>query len=350
MRPPVSPYDALCAKVRAMYGKRLRFADFERLGRCTSEQEVLDALRQFPAWSVAMAELEPSADAYVGRVELENALSGETLREYQALMHYIPQGDRQLMQFPVLLAERDAILRALRRLKAGPDYHGMPHPSRFLNRSRIDAQAIELCRDYTGLLSACAGSIYAPVLTHLQPEDGTKLPDYMMTESLLRTAYFTNVYRIVHRRYSGETKALLLRAFGKQIDLLNLIHILRIKTYFPEMQDLFTVLFPFHYRLRPEFIRALCAAPDAASAFALVRRSPYAGSFRDMAVAEVEDYYHRAFYEFNRRQLLTGAPSVYTAISYLNLKDTECALLTNVVESVKYGVPYDSGFARLIGG
>jgi V/A-type H+-transporting ATPase subunit C len=296
-----------------------------------------------------MAELEPSEDDYVGRVELENALSGETLRQYQALMHYIPQRDRQLMSFQILLAERDEILQALRRLKAGRDYHGMPHPSRLLERSRLNTADLELCQDYDALCAACTATIYAPVLIHLRPQNGERLPDYMMAESLLRTAYFTYLYRVIHRSYAGETQAVLLRSFGEQVDLLNLIHILRVKTYFPQLQDLFTVLFPFNYRLRPEFLRELCAAPDAAATFALIRTTAYADSFQNMQVAEVEEYYRRAFYSFNRAQLLTGAPSVYTAISYLNLKDTECQMLTNVIESVKYGVPYDSSFARLIG-
>ena len=64
---------------------------------------------------------------------------------------------------------------------------------------------------------------------------------------------------------------------------------------------------------------------------------------------EVEDYYRRAFYLFNKKQLLTASPSIYTAVSYLNIKELEFQALVNVIESVKYGVPYDDSFARLIG-
>jgi vacuolar-type H+-ATPase subunit C/Vma6 len=350
VRPAVSPYEALAAKARAMFGKRLRFDDYERMGRCSTELEVLDILRQIPSWAPAVEDLETSAGGYVGRVELEGALDRAYLREYQALAHYIPQADRELMRFPVLLAERDAILRTLRRLKAGtagraPESRASP----LLRHSRMDMDTMELCRDYDELTTAAAGSIYAPVLQHLRPENGAALPDYMVTESLLRTAYFTHIYRVIHRHYTAETKDVLLRAFGRQIDLLNIIHILRIKTYFPQMQDLFKVLFPFNYRLSQEFLAALSAAPDAAAAFALVARSAYAESFSNVDVAEVEDYYRNALYVFNRQQLLTGEPCVYTAMSYLSLKETELRMLINVIESVKYGVPYDSAFARLIG-
>ena len=39
-------YGALSAKVRALYGKRLRSDDFARLAARRSEAEILDALRQ----------------------------------------------------------------------------------------------------------------------------------------------------------------------------------------------------------------------------------------------------------------------------------------------------------------
>ena len=38
-------YGALSAKVRAMYGKRLRFSDFEHMAAMPSEQSVLEYLR-----------------------------------------------------------------------------------------------------------------------------------------------------------------------------------------------------------------------------------------------------------------------------------------------------------------
>ena len=43
-------------------------------------------------------------------------------------------------------------------------------------------------------------------------------------------------------------------------------------------------------------------------------------------------------------------PSIYTAIAYLELKELELGVLVNVIESVKYGVPYHAEFANLVGG
>ena len=79
------------------------------------------------------------------------------------------------------------------------------------------------------------------------------------------------------------------------------------------------------------------------------RQTPYAASFERVEAAEVEEYYRRAFYAFNRRCLLTGPTSIYTAIAYLDLKELELQVVVNVIESVKYGVPYNENLARLVG-
>ena len=170
-------------------------------------------------------------------------------------------------------------------------------------------------------------------------------------EAALRTAYFSHLYRIVHRQYTGRTQKVLLRALGEQIDLLNIIHVLRLKTYFPqtEPETYLRVLFPFHYRLNPDFTRALCAAPGVDDVFALLRDSPYRDCFDGVAVGAVEEYYQRAICRFNKRQLTAVPPSIYTAVAYLELKELELSVLINVIESVKYGVPYRAELADLVG-
>ena len=70
-------YGALSAKIRALYGKRLRADDFARLAGLKNEAELLEALRQHPGWSRALSLVPPGAWSYVGRVEMEGALRDE---------------------------------------------------------------------------------------------------------------------------------------------------------------------------------------------------------------------------------------------------------------------------------
>lgn len=344
-------YGALSAKVHALYGKRLRTEDFARLAGMKSESEILDALRQHPGWSRALSQCASGGWDYVGRIELEAALREELRLEYLSLAHYVPREDRPMMGFRIRIAERTAILNALRRLKVGKYAKGMPPAPKIVLRGKVDYKALRECGSYDQLLAATKGSIYYPVLLHLRPEAGGPLPDYTTAECLLRTAYFSHMFRIAQRQYSGATRKVLLQGMGGQVDLLNIIHILRLKTYFPDtpQEDYLTILFPFHHLLKPELTRQLCAAPDAKGVFELLKESPYRDCFEGVEALDAEEYYRRALYTFNKHQIMTGPPSIYTAMAYLDLKELEMMVLVNVIESVKYGVPYHAALAELVG-
>lgn len=342
-------YGALSAKVRAMYGKRLRSADFEHMASLTDPRDVLEYLRAQPGWTAAVAAL--SADrGYVGRAELEEALRRQVSHDYAALVHFVPKADKAVVSFPVRLAELSEIMTALRRLKSGGD--AAPTAPEYESALKIDRAAMRACTNYTALVNAAKGSIYYAPLTSLRPDQSGGLPDYPIAEAILQSAYFSHLYKTVHQNYAGETKRVLLRAFGEQVDLLNLIHLLRIKTYFPDEVAFRSTLFPFSYKLTDDKMKTLSAAAGVEEVFALLSDTPYAKAFENLphTAAGVEEYYRRALYRFNKGQLAAGEPSVYTAVAYLNLKELELQALVHLVECVKYGVRYDGIFAHLTGG
>lgn len=340
-------YGALAAKVRALYGKRLRPSDFEHMAVMKSVAEVLDYLRQHPSWGRASAVLSTSGWSYLGRVEAESVLWNELQLEYLSLANFVPRQDRPIMAFQVRLAELHAILDALRRLKAGK-YALRPAASRITFRWKLDGRTLAACTTYDQLLESVHNTIYYQPLRRLRPAQNGELPDYTMCECVLRSTYFSHMLGIIRKQYRGETQKILLRSYGEQIDMLNLIHILRLKTFFPETSKdaCLAMLYPFNYRLRPEQLRSLCEAQDPESVLALISRTPYASNFEGARLGEAELYYRRAFYAFNKRQLLTGAPSVYTAMAYLNMKELELHGLVTIIESVKYGVPCNLDLVR----
>ena len=109
-------YEALTTKVKAMYGKRLRYADFVRLSKLGSVSEIYADLRQHPVWGGAAARL--TEEGKFGRARLEAALREQVREEYVRLTGFIPRKDRALMDFPVLRSELDGLLFTLTRLQA----------------------------------------------------------------------------------------------------------------------------------------------------------------------------------------------------------------------------------------
>jgi len=339
-------YEALCAKVKAMYGKRLRNEDFRRMARMGSVDEVYADLRQHPVWGPGVGRL--SEEARFGRAKLEAALRNQIREEYVRLSAFVPRRDKALMEFPVLRSELDGLLFTLARLRAGRVSEPEPLPTSFIRHSRTDEDALTRCTDYEGLLEAARKSIYYEPLARLRPPPG-KLPDYTLVESALFTVYYGHFMNTIVKRYEGDAKALLRRGIGVQVDMLNLMHILRVKRFFPGEDNFSKVLFPFYYKLKPAQVREMCAAPDLSGAMAAAEQTPYGPFVRSAAVEDLGRLYDESLFRMSRRQLMQGKPSIYAAVAFLNLRELELKELITVVETVKYQAPYDGRFAALIG-
>lgn len=338
-------YGALSAKAKSMYGRRLRLSDFRRMAALHSEAELLDYLKSHPAWQASTAQL--SGGIYIGRVELEQALWSQLRTDYQKLLHFVPRADEPLLSFPILLREQRAILSALRRLKSGRSAPASLPPS--ITGSRLDLEALARCDRFEDLAAAAADTIYADALRQIQPREAGALPSYTAAEHLLRTVCFSHIYRTIDKLSRGQVRSSLLRTYGEQIDWIDLTALLRLKAYFPGEIDPVSVLFPLRYKLRPEWMRALWAAPDLSAALALLRDGPYPAAAGVSDVEALEDAGRRSFCQLERRILMSGPPSVCSAVAYLCLKELELHALVSLIESVKYGVPYDISLAECFG-
>ncbi len=339
-------YEALTTKVKAMYGKRLRYADFVRLSKLGSVSEIYADLRQHPVWGGAAARL--TEEGKFGRARLEAALREQVREEYVRLTGFIPRKDRALMDFPVLRSELDGLLFTLTRLQAGRIKEIEPLPTRFILHSRTDESALPVCTDYDGLLDAAKESIYYDTLLSLRPADGG-LPDYTIAESMLFAVYYSHMMDVAKKRYDGDVRKMIQTRLGTQVDLLNIMHILRMKRFFPDEDNFLTILYPFNYKLKPEQVRAMCAAEGVDGVMAVLAETPYAKTFRNVGVDELGHIYNELLFRLSRRQLMMGQPSIYSAVAFLNLRELELKELVTVIETVKYQADYDDRFAKVLG-
>ena len=63
--------NAVLAKARALYGRRLRAEDYRRLMGCRTMSELAAALKEQPLYSAALADVNPQ---YARRAQLESLL------------------------------------------------------------------------------------------------------------------------------------------------------------------------------------------------------------------------------------------------------------------------------------
>lgn len=330
-----SKYGAISAKVRAMYGKRLRDSDWEALESMRSVSSVISHLKKHPGWEKPLSEL-PIAG--VSRDEIEKVMRETLLGEYMKLYKFTAMDDKDYMLYPVYKFEYGAMLTRLRSLKSGfkaatpfvvPDF--------FKNKSKLNYTALSVADSWSGILLSVKSTIYYQALLLAQSPHIAGLPDYTAVSVLVEGRYYEVMNKLVSNKYKGKMKSLFLKALGQEIDLLNLIHIMRLKRYFPKSpQAPDSMLFPVSYKLSRSFLDQIIAAPSYESALGLMRDTYYGKFFSTHSFEKIEDYYQHTIFIFNKGQLLRSAPSPYTSTAYLILKEFEVKRLSGVIERAFY--------------
>jgi hypothetical protein len=334
-------YDALAVKARAMYGRRTRKEDLVRINKLTTIDAIAEELRALPGWSEATASL-PEGELLT-RARLESALRNQVRREALRLGAYAAREDRPFLEFPVRRTELEMILSALRRLHANMHKADDALSPAWLHRTQVDPDALRTCTDFAGLVEGARRSIYYSALCRLLSEDGST-PDYGSTEALLWSVYFKHLMELACKRYRGDVRKMMESSVGTQMDMMNILHALRLKRFFPDTDNFLPVLVPYHYRVKPEQIHAMCTAPSLEAAMELIDNTPYAAIFRDAKVEQLQDLYHATLYKTCRRQLVMGKPTIYSAVAYLNLRELELKAVVTAVEASKYRIPLTQSF------
>ena len=108
--------NAVLAKARALYGRRLRAEDYRRLTDCRTMTELANELKALPLYANTLAEVNPT---YARRAQLESLLRQSLYTRYDSLCRYDRSAGSSVYQYLTLCCEVDELTAAL-RMQAAP--------------------------------------------------------------------------------------------------------------------------------------------------------------------------------------------------------------------------------------
>ncbi len=329
-------YAGLFAKVRALYAKRLKEADYKRLSGAGSLSDLVTALKRYPSWAEAMSSVD---ELNVRRGYLESVLRRAFFHEFDRLMRFVPDHDKEIMGFIVERTEIELILSFLRLLSLNRlEDFSADLPPHFSKRSSLNLPALQTAKSYQEMLTAIRKTKYYGTLTRLAPTDDGSL-DYNTIETVLWQLYYENLFSIIKKNYSGETRKLLFELIGSRVDIENISRVIRIKKSFPVPEnDLFVYLMRVSYKIKQDFLRELFNTQSDEEMIALLQRSKYRKVFRNMDISHIKVYSQDFMVGKCRRAIFHAPPSVYLSVVYLILKEAELTNLVRIIESIRYGV------------
>ncbi|MDR1669276.1 MAG: V-type ATPase subunit [Oscillospiraceae bacterium] len=345
MTADLTRYGAVTAKVRAMYGKRLKAADYATMAAMKSVTEVADFLRGHPGWDEALATADTAS---LRRERLEGILRRSCLARVLRLFLYMRREDRVAMRYPILAVEMEQLMRVMRLASAGQaaDYvFDQPEIVKTLSRVRFDL--LPGVVTYDDLLEVLKNTDFHTALKRIRPENG-EFPPYLLVEAQMRRGYFRSLEGLLRGR-PGKSGELLREAVGIQADWINITMVERVLRYYPSiMPDIFQYLLPVSAHIKPVELRAMISLENADGLRGLLARTHYAPYLAGRDGDSLEKIAQICLMTFFRRQMAGGFPSVFMPIAFINLYQNELQNLIHTIESVRYSLPPEAVERNLI--
>lgn len=332
--------NAVMAKVRALYGKRLKAADYDQLLAKKSVGEVAGYLKKETYYAENLAEVK---EDLIHREQLEVFVRRRVLDTYVRLLKY-SRGDNFFLTLYIMDHEVEQLLTAIRLLNSGSiNRYIISLPVHLARLLSFDLFAIAGIDSFDGLLALLEHSDYYRILGRFRPATSGRNIDITACEAALITHYCEKALTIIRREYSGDTRDDLERIIRLRASLHNLSVIFRMRRYLNAGRDM------TERRLAAvdgDPCRGLYArlldAPDLRamqeifSHSRVFRNHPldWTGDSRRIAT----QLYHIRRGLCRRVYRFTGKP-VVAVISYMALLEIEVRNIIHIIEGIRYGLP-----------
>lgn len=336
--------NAIVAKIRAIFGKRLTAADYAQMARKRDVGEVAALLKENSSYALALKNV---SETTVHRGQLEELLKKDIFYKYTVLRNYDSSGSR-FYDFILVRLEIDEILRCLMLMRSheSTDFV-IDMPTFLLNHASFDLMELARVTDYPSLLECLAHTSYAAVLKACLAENGEDV-DPWTVEHALYCYYYSFLLGEIESQFRGQTREQLKKVVLAEIEAKNIQLMFRLKFYYKlDAGQIKRFLYPYHYRLKASRLDEVL---EAESYDEMLTALDFLSKNGERIPEEdgIEPYTHRLCYQLEKRLLrfTTNAPvAMYT---FLALREIEVQNIVTVIEGVRYQVPQEEILKMLI--
>lgn len=332
--------NAITAKVKAMYGKRLTEEQYRELAREKSMADVVKYLKENTAYSEILSTVQPTM---IHRGQLENLLQRDRFLRYLRLMHFNQDVNNDLYRYIIHEFEIQQILQMIRLLNSNrPQEYITMLPSFIGKHSCYDFMELANVRTFDDLLKVLVKTPYRAILLPFKPAVNESI-DYTACEMALYAYFYKNLSDLIDKNYKARPKVRkqLHEIINVRIELTNITNIYRIKRYYPDvdLDYLKKCLLPGSSRISAKQMAILLEAEDDKQFIKMLSQSSYAKYFGDDDFKFIEYRTDCIRYNLNKRYLRYATDAVTAFIAYMVLTAIELNNITNIIEGIQYGTP-----------
>jgi len=325
--------NAILAKARAMYGRRLTKQNYADLLACQTVNEVAYYLKSHTSYAKVLAGINEND---IHRGQLEVMLKQKMFEDYSSLCHYELSIGERFSGYLIAKSDIELILHSLVFLQAGTSQGNLFLMPMFLNKhTRIDLPALGRIATYEDLLNALSRTPYRKLLEPFRPTAGVPL-DYTGIENVLYTNLYQNVFEIIRKTTVGETSKQLRELFNTYVDLKNYVSILRMKTYYKtEPDSIRKYLLPFG-TIQGRTLEEMIAAQDEEELTKLMKKTAVGKHCLKIEHEFIDQVPVRINYLTSRHDVHFSIHPTVVMMSYLFIAQTELSDIVNIIEGIRY--------------
>ncbi len=339
--------NAILAKSRAMYGRRLTERNYTELLNCHSVNEVANYLKNRTAYA-DMFEGTTATDIHRG--QLETMLKKRVFDQYASLCRYEMSIGQDFYQYFIVRSDIDQILSCARFLSTGhPGDYLFAMPAFFNQHTKLDLYELASVNSFDSLLAALEGSPYYDMM-HLFARKAPSEIDFLDMEAVFQRYLYDRLEELIEKGFKGKDRKEVLRAIGLQLDMEAIVNIYRLKRMgyrSPEQIRRSVMIGPIS-GLRKRQFEMLIEAPSAAEMVKLLDATPYGRKFQK-EFSYIEDSAQKVQYGRCLKDLRFSTNPSVVMLSFMFLAENEVNNITHIIEGIRYQVPAEEISRMLIG-
>ncbi len=330
--------NAIMAKSRALYGKRLTKEDYEALVNCSGINEVVSYLKS----ETAYAETFGKANSDMSTTQVEELLKIHILKAFEKVSRYEISAGVEFYKSVLMKNDIQQILRFLHFLMIDkPQEYLKVLPPFFNEHSELDLYSLANSHSFSEMLSALQGTPYKNVL---KPFENTyRDPRSYLQMELALDQRLWEIEKNIVDKYKGKSKQRIAQVIAYRNDMENLIRIYRLKRIAGEDKKAIVQFLNLNYtNFTKKDIDLMLEADTAREMLQTASQTYYKKYFTKYSFESLEDFTTKILYEKFHKEIRYSTDPVTVMISYFYLAENEVRNIIHIVEGIRYGMSPDA--------
>lgn len=327
--------NAVLAKARAKYGRRLTEKDYTNLLSCKSVPEVAAYLKNNTYYETILRKVN---EREIHRGQLEVVLKQKLFEDFYSLCLYTKGSGEHFAQFILQRDEIEQIIHFLTLLSSNSTQEYIfSMPMYFAKHTSINLSNLARARDYDQFFACFAGTPYESILAEFKPKKGERVNIARVEDKLYKFCY-RNLYNSIEKYSSGAEKKALHAMFDQVMDYLNFVRVFRLKRYYHESPEI-TASFLFPYgTFNSKTVKKLCAATTSAEVFEAVKDTSFGKALSRLEYVYAGEIDKVGMFKITKKNIHFSSFPLVVMLSYVFVMQTEYNNIVSIIEGVRYSV------------